>query len=313
MIPMIVLCGIGLAMAALLAVGRKAFSVEVDPRQERINDILPGANCGGCGYPGCSGYASALVDGTASPTACAPGGADLATEIGAILGVEVEHTEPMVALVACAGTTTASPPLAGYIGEMTCAAAHAISGAGKACTRGCLGLGSCIEACKFDAIVTTPNGLVIVIPEACTGCGNCVEACPRGVIRMVPKKETVHVLCVNPDKPKMVKAVCSVGCTGCKLCLKQSKRFELDGTLAHVTFTSDEEIPESAALACPQGTILDGSKYTTTAWITDPSTREEYNRRSKIWKDEEKKRKAKLKEKKASESGKPPSKEGGES
>ena len=295
MIPMIVLCGIGLVMASLLAVGRKAFSVEVDPRQERINDILPGVNCGGCGYPGCSGYAAALVDGTVSPTACAPGGADLATEIGEILGVEVEITEPMVALIACAGTDTASPPLAGYIGEMTCGAAHAIPGAGKACTRGCLGLGSCIEACVFDAIVTTTNGLVIVIPEACIGCGNCVDACPRGVIKMVPRKETVHVLCVNPDKPKLVKAVCTVGCTGCKLCVKQSKRFELDGTLAHVTYSGDEEIPESAALACPQGTILDNRKYTVAAWITDPAAREDYDRRSGRWKEEEKKRKADLK------------------
>ena len=142
MIPMIVLCGIGLVMASLLAVGRKAFAVEVDPRQERIDEILPGVNCGGCGFPGCSGFAAALVDGKASPTDCAPGGADLATELGKILGVEVEITEPMVALVACAGTDTASPPLAGYIGEMTCAAAHAVPGAGKACTRGCLGLGT---------------------------------------------------------------------------------------------------------------------------------------------------------------------------
>lgn len=305
MIPMIVLCGIGLAMAALLAVGRKAFSVEVDPRQERINDVLPGANCGGCGYPGCSGYASALVDGTASPTACAPGGADLATEIGAILGVEVEHTEPMVALIACAGTDAASPQLVGYIGERSCTAAHAFPGALKACTRGCLGLGSCIEACMFDAIIKSSNGLVFVIPNACTGCGNCVDACPRGVIKMVPKKETVHVLCVNPDKPKMVKAVCAVGCTGCKLCVKQSKRFELDGTLAHVTHTGDEEIPESAALSCPQGTILDGRKYAIAAWITDPSAREDYDRRSSLWKDKEKKRKAA--EKKSSK------KEGGES
>lgn len=280
-------------MAALLAVGRKAFAVEVDQRQEKILEILPGANCGGCGFPGCSGFAAALVEGKADPGSCPPGGADLAVEIGAILGVEVTAREPMVAVVSCAGGDRESPPRASYLGVKDCFAAHAIAGGPKSCPHGCLGLGSCIEACPFDAIVATGNGLVMVNEVACTGCGQCVEACPRGVIRMVPRKRKVHVLCVNPDKAREVKAVCTVGCTGCKICAKQSKRFVFEGALAIIDDGSEDEIPTSAALACPQGSIHDETLYPLAGWLTDESVRERHVRASADWKAAQKAGKAK--------------------
>ena len=296
--PLIILSSVGLIMAALLAVGRKAFAVEVDEKQEKINDILPGANCGGCGYAGCSGYAAALAKGEADPTLCPPGGADLATQIGEILGVSVEQKEPMVALIACAGTDAASPATVEYLGMDDCTAAAAIYGAKKACRSGCLGLGSCINACPFDAIVKLDNGMVMVLKDKCTGCGKCVDICPRGVIKMVPKKETVHVLCVNPDKAKAVKAVCSVGCTGCKICTKQTKRIEVKGAIAMVT-PGEADIPESAALACPQMAILDEREYGLKAWLSDPSAKETFGKKAAEWKEAEKAKKAAAKEAKA--------------
>ncbi len=300
--PLVILAGVGLIMAALLAVGRKAFAVEVDERQEKIAEILPGVNCGGCGFPGCSGFAAALVEGKASPTSCPPGGADLAEEIGVILGVEVEHAEPLVALVACAGGDSESPERIKYIGVSDCDAAQAVAGGPKACAHGCMGLGSCIQSCSFDAIVKTGNGLVRVIPGLCTGCGQCVAACSRSIIKMVPRKERVHVLCVNPDKAKAVKAACTVGCTGCKLCGKQSPRFAFKGALAVVT-EGEEMIPASAALSCPQGSIFDGREYPLLGWLTDPSLREDFAGKSAAWKAEEKAAKAAAKA--ARSAGKP--------
>jgi electron transport complex protein RnfB len=298
-IPLVILSSVGLVMAALLAVARKVFAVEVDERQELIEEILPGANCGGCGYPGCTGYAAALVQGKAKPNACPPGGADLATELGEILGVEVEAAEDNVALVACAGGHQESPQRVSYLGVKTCTAVHAVAGGDKACAHGCLGLGDCEAACPFDAIVMTHTGMAVVIADLCTGCKNCVEACPRGIIKMVPRSAQVHVLCTNPEKSKQVKAVCSVGCTGCKLCKKQSKAFAIDGSLAAVDYGFDGEIAESAALACAPGAIVDQRKYSQIAWLTDPAARADYDERSAEWKAAEKAAKAAKKKAKA--------------
>ncbi|MBN2343427.1 MAG: RnfABCDGE type electron transport complex subunit B [Deltaproteobacteria bacterium] len=292
-----VLCGVGLVMAVLLAVGRKAFAVEVDKKLELLMKIMPGANCGGCGFPGCSGYARALADGKAEPTACPPGGPTLAEEIGKILGIEVEASEPMVALVSCAGGNDASPKRSQYSGIEDCKAAHAIAGGPKSCVYGCMGLGSCIHVCSFGAIYKTANGLVRVDPEKCTGCKKCVETCPRNIIKMVPKKADVHVLCNNPQKAKEVKAVCSVGCTGCKLCVKQSKAIEVTDALAVVNYRADTKISDTAALACPQNAIFDSRQYSITDWLENPATKEAFKKRAADWKAEEKKRKAEAKAK----------------
>ncbi len=316
-VPVAILAGIGFIMASLLAVGRKAFYVEVDERQELLMDILPGANCGGCGYPGCSGYAAALVEGTAIPTACPPGGSDLAQDVGKIMGVEVEDVPDIVAVVACAGDDSLAPERATYLGVQTCGGAEGVAGGLKKCTHGCLGLGSCMDACPFDAIVITDKHLAMVVDDLCTGCGNCVDACPRNIIKLVPKSQEVHVLCHNPDKAKLVKTVCEVGCTGCKICSKQSKRLKIDGALAAVDTEGDAEIPEHTALACPQGSIFDGRTATMDAWLNDSSVREAHDKRSEEWKAEDKKKKAaaraaKKAKKEAAEKEKEAAKEGGD-
>ncbi|MDJ0764802.1 MAG: RnfABCDGE type electron transport complex subunit B [Myxococcota bacterium] len=305
LIPVLILSGIGFAMASLLAVGRRVFAVDVDERQELLMDILPGANCGGCGYPGCSGYAAALVTGAAKPTACPPGGADLAQDIGKIMGVEVEDVPDMIALVACAGDAVHAPERARYLGIQTCAGAQAVAGGVKKCTHGCLGLGDCADACPFDAIVITQNRLAMVLPNRCTGCTQCVVACPRHMIKMVPRGDSVHVLCHNPEKAKKVKAVCDVGCTGCKLCAKQSKRLKVTGALAAVDPESQgEDIPQDVALACPQGSIFDSRFHSLSAWLTEPSAREAFAQQSEAWKVAEKERKLAAKKAKAAKNAK---------
>jgi electron transport complex protein RnfB len=297
-VALVILSGIGLVMAALLAVGRKAFFVAIDERHEKIMAILPGANCGGCGYPGCSGYATALVEGQALPSACPPGGADMAAQVAAVLGVEVGEAVDRVAVVACAGDDTAAPARARYLGVTSCAAAHAVAGGSKACTHGCLGLGSCRVACVFDAVELTPGGLAFVIEERCTGCGKCVAACPRHIIELVPRARQVHVLCHNPDKAKDVKAVCTVGCTGCKLCTKQSAAFAVNGALARIADDA-AAIDEAAALACPQGSIFDSRAVALREWLNDSAARAAHEQRAAAWKEAEKERKAAAKKPKA--------------
>jgi electron transport complex protein RnfB len=303
-IALFVLSGVGLIMASLLALGRKAFAVEVDERHEKLMEIIPGANCGGCGYPGCSGYATALVEGTAAPTLCPPGGAELAQEIGRILGVEVGEVPDQVAVVLCAGDRQKAPERADYLGIANCHAAAAVAGGVKRCPHGCLGLGSCAEACPFEAIEITEENLAVVLPRLCTGCGKCVETCPRGIIEMLPRRADVHVLCQSQQKPKAVKQACSVGCTGCKLCVKASSRFTIEGTLARVDWAAEDEIPLEVSLECPQGSIFDGRRQGIWNWLTDPEARKAHEQATAAYKEARKAAKKKAKNAAETESAK---------
>jgi len=291
---------VGLVLSIMLVIGSRVFYVEVDPRIEELSENMPGANCGGCGYAGCSAYAKALVMEGASTDLCAPGGAEMVQEIGRIMGVEVGEVIQKVAVVHCAGDNAHAQNRFNYIGVKNCSAAAAMGGGFKACPFGCLGLGSCVDACPFDAIRITPRGVAVVDAEACTGCGNCVDACPKGIISLVPKSEKVHVLCSSTDKAKAVKNYCDVGCIGCKLCGKESKRFEMKGALA-VLASGDEEIPESAALVCKPGCIFDGSRYDINEWLETEGPRKDFESRQKKYKEEQKKLKEARKKAKEAE------------
>lgn len=214
-----VLFVLGAAFGLGLAVASRKLTVESDPRIDEIEELLPGANCGGCGYPGCRGLAEAIVAGAAPVTGCPV--LKEHTPIAEVMGVETEAVEPMVAKVRCAGGLQEAGQRFIYIGVEDCTAAQNLGGGAKACTYGCLGLGSCVKVCPFGAMKMSDNALPVVDEEKCTGCGQCVSACPRDLIALLPPGEPVTVYCRNKDKGPVVRKICQTGCIGCGICVKQ--------------------------------------------------------------------------------------------
>ena len=220
----IVVLGIlGALFGLVLAIASKIFEVKKDPREEAILGCLAGANCGGCGFPGCGGLAAAIVAGDAPVNACAPAGAEAAAKIAEIMGMEAPTGERQVAFVRCTGGVNAKKRY-DYVGVQDCLSATKVAAGPLECQFGCLGYGSCVTACQFGAISIGENGTAIVDPEKCTNCGACMKACPRGIITSVPVSKKVHVLCMNQDKGKAAMNVCSVSCIGCGLCEKECKK-----------------------------------------------------------------------------------------
>lgn len=206
--------GLGLAVAA------RKLTVEADPRIDEIESLLPGANCGACGYPGCRGMAEAIVTGSAPVHGC-PVNKDT-TPIAKVMGVEVVPLQTrLVAKVRCAGGKAEAKERFVYDGVKDCVAAQNLMGGPKVCVYGCLGEGTCVSACPFDAITMSENGLPVVDGEKCTACGICVKSCPRQLITLLPAGDPVTVLCMNMDKGPEVRKACQVGCIGCGICAKQ--------------------------------------------------------------------------------------------
>lgn len=218
--PVLSIGGLGLLFGLLLGYASKKFAVPVDERVPLIRECLPSANCGGCGFAGCDAYAEAVANGAAAPNCCSVGGASVAEKIGEILGVTVESSEPKVAYVKCQGTCDKAKDNYKYFGLADCQQAVNVPGAGaKACSYGCLGLGSCVKACQFDAM-NIVDGIAKVNKDNCVACGACVTACPKGIVELVPEKQKVFVTCNSKDKGVDVKGSCSVGCIACTLCVK---------------------------------------------------------------------------------------------
>jgi len=211
---------IGLLIGILLVNVGKKFAVEVDEKEAAVRDCLPGNNCGGCGFAGCDACAAAIASGEAPVNACPVGGAPVAEKVANIMGVEAEAMERKVAYVKCSGDCDHAQLQANYVGITDCQAAVNSGLAPKACADGCLGFGSCVQACQFDAIHIV-NGVARVNPNACTACGRCVQACPKHLIELIPASAQYTVRCVNTDKAPVVKKACSAGCIGCKMCVKQ--------------------------------------------------------------------------------------------
>lgn len=213
------LAGLGLLFGIMITFASKKFEVEQDDRVEKIVEVLPNANCGGCGYAGCGAYAKAVVEGNAAPDLCSAGGAEVASKIGEILGVEIEDKEPVTAYVMCCGIAENTAPKYQYDGIDNCIAAARVSGGYKGCSFACLGFGNCVDACKFNAI-SIQNGIADVDTEKCVGCGMCVKACPKGLVHLVPKSAKYVVKCSSKDKGVDTKNNCKGGCIGCKICEK---------------------------------------------------------------------------------------------
>jgi Na+-translocating ferredoxin:NAD+ oxidoreductase RNF subunit RnfB len=252
--PVIILGTLGIIFGAVLAYASKIFAVKVDPRTEKIAEILPGANCGACGAPGCFGYAQAIVSGKFDINLCTPGGKETSTKIAKIMGTEAKEMVKMKAVVQCKGGKNEAKQIFSYIGIENCTAAELLAGGGKACVYGCLGLGSCVDVCPFNAMYMNENNLPVVIDELCTGCGLCVKACPRNIMKLIPVTQKIYLACMSKDKGKDVKDVCSVGCTGCSLCanpkVTPSGDIVMDGNLPVVNFTKNVNLV-AAVYKCP--------------------------------------------------------------
>lgn len=224
MLPILMAVGIlavlGGVFGLLLGVMGKKFAVQTDERVVKVRECLAGANCGACGFPGCDGFAQAVVDGKAPVTGCTAGGKKTAEAIGKVMGVAAEVGERMVARVRCNGTNENAAARYAYDGPENCRAAANLSGGPKACSYGCLGYGDCYDVCRFHAI-TVENGLASINDDYCTGCGACVDVCPRGIITLIPKNRTVVVMCRNPEVGKAARQSCAVACIGCKRCEKE--------------------------------------------------------------------------------------------
>ena len=196
--------GTGLLIGILLGIAGKKFYVEVDERETKVREALPGNNCGGCGYPGCDGAAAAVVKGEAPISVCPVGGSPVAAAIGAIMGQEAGAQERRKAVVRCAGTCDVAKNKYEYTGARDCSYAGFVPGGGpKSCGNGCLGFGNCVKACKFDAI-HIENGIAVVDGEACKACGACVKACPRNLIDLIPYEQKITVKCRSTEKGKAV-------------------------------------------------------------------------------------------------------------
>lgn len=256
----------GLVFGGLLALAAQKFRVQVDPKVTEVLSVLPGANCGGCGYPGCSGLASAIAEGKAPVNACVVGGNPVAERIAGIMGVAASAVEPMVAVVYCQGSDSLAEKSAEYDGVEDCRALDQIGGT-KSCPYGCLGLGTCVRACKFGAMYMSKDGLPVVIKEKCTGCGACARVCPRHVIDMVPKSKEVHILCRSYDRGPVVRKYCKVGCIACQACVRACplKCISMDrGTLAKIDYSVCDNCG-ICATKCPVKTIVDEKKVASAA------------------------------------------------
>jgi|YelNatPaOPRAMG01_1025707.scaffolds.fasta_scaffold00426_24 Na+-translocating ferredoxin:NAD+ oxidoreductase RNF subunit RnfB len=215
----LVLGGIGFLFGAGLAIAGERFKVEIDPRVSEILSVLPGGNCGACGYTGCEACATAIVEGRAPITACVVGGEKVAKEIARIMGVNEEISlVKQVSFLKCQGGKGIAQEKFIYKGVETCKAANLVQGGYKGCPTGCLGYGDCVRACPFDAIHMGDDGLPKIDVDKCTGCGLCVKACPRGILTLLPVNIPLLLGCKSELPGPDARKVCSHACIGCGIC-----------------------------------------------------------------------------------------------
>ncbi len=219
LIPVGIFAGLGIVFGVVLAVASRVFAVKVDERVEQILEVLPGANCGGCGYSGCAALADAIVKGEAMPNACNACSAAGTKRIGEIMGMEVEASVPVHAHVMCSGNCHTAKYKYVYEGAQDCIAAEKMGGGDKLCPNGCIGLGTCVAACKYDAIHVI-DGLAVVDNAKCIGCGACSNLCPKHIISMIPVSSKYCVECRSVETGAVTRKQCDVGCISCKICEK---------------------------------------------------------------------------------------------
>lgn len=252
---------LGLLLALVLFFIAKKFKVEEDPRIDEVEKVMPGANCGGCGFAGCHAFADAAVKApNLDHNYCPVGGNEVMKKVAAILGYEVAEKAPVVAVVRCNGTCENRPKTNVYDGVKSCKVKASLYSGDTGCSFGCLGCGDCVAACKFGAISMNPEtGLPVVDDSKCTGCGACAKACPKNVIELRakgPRGMRVFVSCLNKDKGPVAKKACSAACIGCGICMKTCTHgaITVENNVAYIDFTKCKLCRECEAM-CPTGAI----------------------------------------------------------
>lgn len=253
-----ILGGVGLVFAILIALANRKLKVWEDPRIDVVSGMLPNANCGACGVPGCRAFAEKLVAGEAQPAGCNVANTEARATIAAYLGVDAGSAVKTVARMLCAGGTHVAAQQAEYRGYQTCAAAAAVAGGGKGCAWGCLGLADCVRSCTFDAMAMNADGIPVVDIEKCTACGDCVEACPKDLLAIMPLDRLLLVQCRNLIAGDEVLEDCKVACTACGKCVVDAAPglISIASGVAVVDYRLNDLADPHAVDRCPTGAIL---------------------------------------------------------
>ena len=263
-----IVAGVGLVFGVLITIAHLKLKVWEDPRIDAVSDLLPGNNCGACGLAGCRAFAEALIAGTVPPASCTVMSPDDREDVAALLGVDAGEAEKRVARLLCAGGTDVAIQQAQYRGLQTCKAAVAVSGGGKGCAWGCLGLDDCKEVCDFEAIFTNDAGIPVVIPDNCTACGDCVDACPLDLFTILPMSQKLLVQCKNLLAGDNAEDMCRVACNACARCAADAAPglIEMVNNLAVIDYDKNVLASPEAVGRCPTGAIvwLEGQQFADT-------------------------------------------------
>jgi Na+-translocating ferredoxin:NAD+ oxidoreductase RNF subunit RnfB len=262
-----IMAGVGLVFAIFIALAYLKLRVWEDPRIDAVAAMLPGANCGACGYPGCRGFAEKAVAGEVKPAGCNVLNDDGAAAIAAYLGVDKGEANKRVARLLCAGGSDVAVQQAEYRGLPTCGAAAAVAGGGKGCAWGCLGFGDCAVVCEFGAITMNEVGLPVVDPVLCTACGDCVDECPKNLFQIIPLDQHLLVQCRSLMEGDGALAACGVACTACGKCVVDAAPglITLERGVAVVHYERNALATDAAIRRCPTGAIVrldDGPQFT---------------------------------------------------
>lgn len=258
-----IMLGIGTFFGVVLALADRFLKTWEDPRIDVIEEMLPGANCGACGQPGCRGFATSLVAEESTPGQCTVAAPEGIEAVAAFLGVEAGFREKVVARLHCAGGKSAVTQLADYHGMSSCRAAFVVNGGGKACPWGCLGLGDCARACDFDAIHMNDESLPVVSVDNCTACNDCVEICPLDLFTLQPLSEKVVVQCSSPMTGDPARAICRVACDGCGLCAIDAEPDAIEMRSGLPLIRNAKGTAASCTRRCPTGAIawVEGDQF----------------------------------------------------